>query len=322
MPDGRIVAFDDRVRGPQRFATADIGDFVIRRSDGTPAFFFCNAVDDALMGVTLVVRGEDHLTNTPRQLLLLEALRLPAPDYAHIPLVVGADGAPLSKRTGSRSLQELRAAGYLPAAINNYLARLGHSYDEQRLLPLGDLARQFRLERVHHSPARYDEAQLLHWQREAVRGVAADILWAWMGAEVHGLVPASERAAFIDAVRPNVTFPVDALRWARIVYAEDLALSRPARDVIAAAGAEFFARSLAAAQKLQAPSFEQLATYTGEMTGAAGKSLYQPLRGALTGELHGPEMAKLVPLIGIDRVRQRLQRAAEAGGRKEQRVKT
>ena len=169
VADGRTVEFDDRVRGPQRFATGDIGDFVIRRSDGTPAFFFCNAVDDALMGVTLVVRGDDHLTNTPRQILLLEALRLRAPDYAHIPLVVGADGAPLSKRTGGRSLAGLRDAGYLPAAINNYLARVGHSYDAEGLLSLEELARRFDLARVHHSPARYDETQLLHWQREAVR---------------------------------------------------------------------------------------------------------------------------------------------------------
>ena len=114
VPAARKVGFDDKVRGPQVFDSADIGDFVIRRSDGTPAFFFCNAVDDALMQVTLVVRGEDHLTNTPRQIMLLEALGLPAPEYAHIALVVDADGTPLSKRTGSQSVEELRAAG-LPA---------------------------------------------------------------------------------------------------------------------------------------------------------------------------------------------------------------
>lgn len=317
VPDGRVVEFADRVRGPQRFATEDIGDFVIRRSDGTPAFFFCNALDDALMGVTLVVRGEDHLANTPRQLLVLEALALSAPEYAHIPLVVGADGAPLSKRTGSKSLQELRSAGYLPAAINNYLARLGHTYEEQRFMSLEELARGFDLERVHHSPARYDEPQLLHWQREAVRGAAPDVLWDWMGAEVRALAPTNERDAFIEAVRANVTFPGDALQWARVVYADDLELSRSARDVIGAAGAEFFERSAAAAEKLRMPSFEQLASYTGEMTGRKGKSLFQPLRGALTGELNGPEMAKLVPLIGMARLRKRLRQAARAAGQRD-----
>ena len=112
VPAARKVGFDDKVRGPQVFDSADIGDFVIRRSDGTPAFFFCNAVDDALMDVTLVVRGEDHLTNTPRQIMLLDALGLPAPEYAHIALVMDAYGTPLSKRIFSQSVEELRAAGY------------------------------------------------------------------------------------------------------------------------------------------------------------------------------------------------------------------
>jgi nondiscriminating glutamyl-tRNA synthetase len=162
VADGRFVEFVDGVRGAQRFDTSDIGDFVIRRSDGTPPFFFSNAVDDALMGVTRVVRGDDHLTNTPRQILLLEALGLRIPGYAHIPLVVGADGAPLSKRTGSKSVQQLRAQGFLPLAIDNYLARVGHTYESNQLLELDQLAVQFALEHVHHSPARYDEAQLLH----------------------------------------------------------------------------------------------------------------------------------------------------------------
>ncbi|HLF23712.1 MAG TPA: glutamate--tRNA ligase, partial [Burkholderiales bacterium] len=154
VPEGRTVTFEDRVRGPQSFATDDIGDFVIRRSDGTPAFFFCNAIDDAVMGVTLVVRGEDHLTNTPRQLMLLEALGLPVPQYAHIALVVGADGAPLSKRTGGKSVQELRTAGFLPSAVNNYLARLGHTYDANDFMSLEVLAQNFDLERLHRAPAR------------------------------------------------------------------------------------------------------------------------------------------------------------------------
>src|SRR4030065_308289 len=110
VADGQSVEFDDKVRGRQPFATSDIGDFIIRRSDGTPAFFFFNAIDDALMGVPLVLRGEDHLTNTPRQILLLKTLGLPVPEYAHIALVVGSDGAPLSKRGGSRAGDLRRAA--------------------------------------------------------------------------------------------------------------------------------------------------------------------------------------------------------------------
>ena len=131
VPEQGETVFEDLVRGRQVFAHRDIGDFIIRRADGSPAFFFSNALDDALMGITHVLRGEDHLANTPRQLLLLAALGLPAPRYAHLSLIVGQGGAPLSKREGGGSLRELRAEGLLPEALLNYLARLGHTYAEQ-----------------------------------------------------------------------------------------------------------------------------------------------------------------------------------------------
>jgi len=308
--DGVTVEFDDGVRGPQRFATSDIGDFIVRRSDGTPAFFFCNAVDDALMGVTLVLRGEDHLTNTPRQILLLQALKLPVPRYAHIALVVGADGAPLSKRTGSKSVQELRAAGYLPAAINNYLARLGHTYESNAFMPNPELARQFDLAKLHRSPARYDEAQLLHWQREAVHGADADTLWAWMGTDVHALVPAAKRVDFIEAVRGNAVFPEQARHWAHVVFADDMPLSREARIAIDDAGAEFYAHSLDAMDR-HALDFKAMTGALKQSSGRSGKQLFMPLRAALTGELDGPEMAKLLPLLGAERARQRLTQARD-----------
>ena len=125
VPDDARIEFDDFVHGPQSFVSGDIGDFVIRRADGTAAFFFCNAVDDADMGVTHVLRGEDHLTNTPRQLMLLDALGLTRPVYGHISLIVARDGSPLSKRHGATSVREYREQGYLPEALINHLFRLG-----------------------------------------------------------------------------------------------------------------------------------------------------------------------------------------------------
>src|SRR5690606_32374546 len=117
VPPGQVVSFVDLVHGEQRFNTDDIGDFIIRRTDGSSAFFFSNALDDALMGVTLVLRGDDHMTNTPRQMLILQALNLPVPRYAHVALLLGMDGAPLSKRHGDTSVRELRERGYLPGAL-------------------------------------------------------------------------------------------------------------------------------------------------------------------------------------------------------------
>jgi glutamyl-tRNA synthetase len=305
VDDGRAVEFDDGVRGPQRFATDDIGDFIIRRSDGTPAFFFCNALDDALMGVTLVVRGEDHLTNTPRQILLLKALDLPVPGYAHIALVVGADGAPLSKRTGSQSVQELREAGYLPGAVNNYLARLGHTFESNDYLEPDALARSFATERLHKSPARYDETQLRYWQHQAVRAAGADTLWAWMGEAVSALVPASQRLAFIETVRDNLVFPADARHWARRVYEHPLSPSHEARAVIDNAGAAFYDAARRALDT-HGTDFRAISQELKKQLGVSGKPLFQPLRAALTGELDGPEMAKLLPLIGAERARERL----------------
>jgi glutamyl-tRNA synthetase len=308
VPDGDTVEFHDRVRGPQRFATGDIGDFVIRRSDGTPAFFFSNAVDDALMGVTLVLRGEDHLANTPRQILLLRALGLPVPEYAHIALVVGRDGAPLSKRTGSRSVRELREQGYLPAAVNNYLARLGHTYESNALLDLESLASAFEMARLHKAPAHFDEQHLLHWQREAVHRADSTDLWAWIEPALGGLVPGAERAAFIEAVRGNVVFPPDARHWAERIFSESLTPSHAAREAARAAGEEFFDIARRALEK-HGTDFRALSGMVKQDTGLTGKALFQPLRAALTGELDGPEMVKLLPLIGVERARRRLAQA-------------
>ena len=309
VPEGRTVTFDDRVRGPQSSASDDIGDFVIRRSDGTPAFFFCNAIDDATMGVTLVVRGEDHLTNTFRQLMLFEALGLSAPAYAHIALVIGADGAPLSKRTGSQSAQELRAAGYLPEAVNNYLARLGHTYEATGWLDRKALAAQFDIERLNRAPAHFDPQHLRHWQHEAVRHAPVSELAAWMGDEVHKLVWATQREAFVECVRGNVTFPADALHWARILCSDDVTPSAEARDAIEGAGATFFAHALHALTQ-HGTDFKALSEALKKASGRSGKALFQPLRAALTGELDGPEMAKLLPLLGAERARNRLAKCA------------
>ncbi len=301
----RAIEFDDGVRGPQRFRAADIGDFVIRRSDGTPAFFFSNALDDALMGVTLVLRGEDHLTNTPRQLLLLEALGLPAPAYAHIALVVAADGVPLSKRGGSRAVQDLRAAGYLPGAINNYLARLGHSCEDNGFLAPGELAAKFSAARLHKAPARYDEQQLRHWQREAVRHADFATLREWLGPAGRARVPAEALDDFLDAIRGNATFPPEALGWAERLYAERPALTAAARAAIEAAPGGFFGQAVAALAPEQ--QFTAYAARLQGLSGLKGKALYQPLRAALTGTLDGPELARLLPLIGIERAHRRLE---------------
>ncbi len=313
VPQGETVAFDDLVRGPQRFPGGDIGDFIIRRSDGTPAFFFSNAVDDALMGVTHVLRGEDHLTNTPRQLMILRALDLPAPVYGHLSLLVGEDGSPLSKRHGSRSVRELREQGYLPGAILNYMARLGHSYSSDDYAGLETLARDFSLQRLGKAPARYDAGQLRFWQKEAVNAASDAALLAWFRQSEPGQTLSAEwsderLAALLGVVRDNVEMPADIAAWLERLSGEPLAVSEPERRLLQEAGREFFQSALS---RLDAPhaDFRDFARAVGEATGARGKHLFMPLRVALTGVAHGPEMARVWDWLGEDIRRARLQAA-------------
>ncbi|HEV2333722.1 MAG TPA: glutamate--tRNA ligase [Gammaproteobacteria bacterium] len=311
VPEGGETVFEDLVRGRQAFAHRDIGDFIIRRADGSPAFFFSNAVDDALMGVSHVLRGEDHLANTPRQLLLLQSLGLSAPRYAHLSLIVGQGGAPLSKREGGGSLKDLRAEGILPEGLLNYLARLGHTYAGNALEGFGTLAKGFDVGHLGHSPAHFDHQQLEHWQGEAVRHAGPERLWGWMEAASPGiadLVPAAEREAFVEAVRGNLSRPSEATDWARIVYDEPLTVSAEARAALEAALPKLFEAALAALEA-GAPEFKPFSKAVGAAAGLSGKDLFKPLRAALTGRLDGPEMERLWRLMPPGRVARRLQQA-------------
>lgn len=310
VPLGRTVRFEDGVRGAVKFRTDEIGDFVIRRSDGTPAFFFSNAVDDALMGVTDVVRGEDHIANTPRQLLLLEALELPAPGYHHLPLVNGDDGAPLSKRNGSASIRELREAGVLPLAILNHLARLGHRYEEEGLLSLEGLAQGFDPARIGHSAARHDPRQLEHWQAEALRALSDTDLQAHLaGLGVLEPLPEAGRAEWIALARDNIASVEDARCWVAAFAEDPPPLSEAARGEIEAAGPALFEVALEALDTSR--DFPEMAKAAGAATGRKGRGLFMPLRAALSGQTFGPELPRIREYLGPERTRVRLQAARD-----------
>jgi glutamyl-tRNA synthetase len=308
----RSVDFDDLVHGPRHFSGHDLGDFVVRRADGTAAFLFSNALDDALMQITHVLRGEDHLSNTPRQLLVLEALGLAAPRYGHIPLVHGEDGAPLSKRSGSASVRALRAEGVLPEALCNHLARLGHALASGALMSLAQLAGAFRLDRLGRAAARHDPAQLRHWQREAVHHAQPNRLWTWMETpELARLVPVQERERFVATVQPNLERPGDALAWADRLYSDPPPATDEAREAIATAGPDFYAAALELLPRSR--GFQELSNGLAVATARKGRALYQPLRAALTGATDGPELARVFDLLG-ERVRTRLKAARMLAG--------
>lgn len=311
VPANRIIEFDDLVRGMQRVSSNDIGDFIIRRADKTASFIFCSPLDDALMGINYVLRGDDHLSNTPRQLLLLEALGLTAPQYGHIALILGTDGTPLSKRNGSFSIKQLREDGFLPAAINNYLARLGHYYSQTEWLDEAGLAQHFNVKALSTSPAHFDRNQLLYWQKVGLSQTSAEVLWKWMGSAVAAIVPVAERDTFIATVRHNVVFPVDALQWAETIFQQDtLIYSDTAKASMQQAGAKFFAVAHASLQE-HGVNFAAINKALQQELNVKGKALYQPLRLALTGLDHGPEMAPLLSLLGQEKAAARLLQAQQ-----------
>ena len=303
VPPGRVLAWQDLVRGPQQFHSDVLGDFVIRRADGSAAFLFCNALDDALMRVSHVLRGEDHVANTPRQRLLIDSLGLRAPHYGHLPLLVGEDGAPLSKRDGSASLAELRALGYLPQAVLNLLGRLGHNYAVDGWLDAPARVTGFELGALGRAPARFDLAQLRHWQKEAVQRAPAAVLEAWVSERV----PPGTAAAFVAAVRPNLVLPGDAAEWAALVYGELPGAAGEARALIASAGSPYFEAALAAVAG--GVDYRALIARLRETTGRKGKELFAPLRAALTQRHDGPELAALVAVMPAAQVRARLEAA-------------
>src|SRR5258708_27625882 len=247
VPLGRRIEFVDFVHGPQSFLSDDIGDFVVRRADGTAAFFFCNAVDDADMGVTQVLRGEDHLTNTPRQLMILEALGLRTPSYGHISLIVGNDGSPLSKRHGATSVREYRERGYLPQAMTKHLFRLGHSTPEHGSLSLAQMAGAFDSSHLGRAPARFDEQQLHVWQKEAVHRLSSEEALRWLGPIVPSGLDAAVLHAFIAAVLPNLVLPEDARAWVNIVFGDPPPLADAERQLVLEAGKSYFAAAAEAA---------------------------------------------------------------------------
>lgn len=306
LPETGVIEFEDLVKGQQHFPVEHIGDFIIRRMDEGSAFLFCNAIDDALMGVTHVIRGEDHLTNTPRQLAILQALNLPIPRYGHISLILGKDGTPLSKRNGSRSLKELRELGYLPLAVMNYLARLGHYYESHQLMSFEELGSAFSVENLSHSAARYDEQQLLHWQKEAVQALSTREFWHWMPAPVQARVPSERRDAFIDLIRHNLVFSHEAVNWAEVFLTEQLSYTEAAQAVLRSTPPGFFLIALEALQKGQS-QFADLAAYIKSVHPLQGKALFQPLRVALTGALQGPDMGKVVDFLGPEQMTRRFE---------------
>jgi glutamyl-tRNA synthetase len=317
VPDEGETVVDDAIRGEASFAHVHLDDPVIARADGSVLYNFAVAVDDLDAGITLVVRGEDHLSNTPKQLLVFEALGATPPRYAHLPLLYGPDGKKLSKRHGAASVQELREAGYLPEAVRNYIALLGAGFDpEEEYFDSDELAKRLRLERISRSPAVFDEQKLRHMNGRYLRELPIEELTrrleAFSGRE--GLRGGAEIS------REKIQTLADFWPLSGFLY------DGPVEDPDAwerTIGAEGGVAALTAAREALA----QLDPFTQDAVEAAlrelvamhawkPKAVFQPLRVALAGKTVSPGIFESVALLGrqetLRRVDAALVRAAAA----------
>lgn len=313
VPSQREIVCVDAVRGEVRFHTDVIGDPVIVRADGTPAYNFAVVVDDALMGITHVIRGEDHLSNTPRQVLLYEALGYTAPAFAHLSLVMGPDHTPLSKRHGATSVGEFRAAGILPDALVNYLALIGWSPgDGDELLPIGELARRFALDGVGLRAGVFDPEKLAwvnrHYMKTADPGRLIDAVVPFFAQAGVPMALSDEGRAFLRDVLPIATAAVDRLdqvpgrlsslfQWPGGQALDEPAIAAELETDAAQAVVAALAQRLAEVPRLDRDAFRAVMQHLKERTGQKGKALFHPVRVALTGQIDGPELDLLVPAI-------------------------
>jgi nondiscriminating glutamyl-tRNA synthetase len=314
VPPDREVAFDDVVRGRVTFHTDVIGDPVLLRSDGHPAYNFAVVVDDATMEVTHVVRGEDHVSNTPRQLLIYEALGFAPPVFAHLSLVLGPDHAPLSKRHGVTSVAEFRDRGYLPESLFNYLALIGWSPgNDEELLPPTELARRFRIEDVGHSAGVFDESKLAWVNRHYLKAADPERLAALLAEHLQragrtGVVDAAG-SAYLRSIVPLVSTSVDRLDQAadrlQFLFAWDpeSAVQRPEiRAELEAPSARAVVLQLPvvladAPRLIDRERFRAQVQRLRAATGEKGRALLHPVRIALTGAPEGPELDLAIPAI-------------------------
>lgn len=331
VPEDRgDVVVNDAVHGKVVFDAKELDDFVIFRSDGTPTYNFTTVVDDALMGITHVIRGDDHLSNTPRQIMVYEALGAPVPVFAHLSMILGADGKKLSKRHGATSVEEYRDAGYLSDAFVNYLALLGWSLDgETTIIPRDVLAREFSLDRISKNPATFDPKKLDWVNAEYINRmdnatfVEKILVPQLVEAGLIDAEPAvTPDAAWFDAlaeiVRPRTKMPADAATVAAPIFATAETLAYDEKSVAKGLAKEGMASVLDAARA----ALEALddAAWTAEAIDGALEPLpealdlkkrvvFQAVRVAVCGNLVSPPLGETMALIGREDCLARIDRA-------------
>ena len=313
--EGETV-IDDKVQGEVTFANKDLDDLVLLRSDGNPTYMLAVVVDDHDMGVTHIIRGDDHLTNAARQTQIYQALGWDIPAMAHIPLIHGADGAKLSKRHGALGVDAYRAMGYLPVALRNYLARLGWSHGDKEFFSTDELIAAFDLSAVGRSPSRFDTAKLENVSVNFRRGARHDALFAALIGALPYLPGGPEVAAKLDehkgaqlraavpGLKERAKTLVELLDGAAFLFAtRPLSMDTKAEEILARAGRlhlENLLPRLTGLTDWTAASTEAVVRDYADEQGAKLGSVAQPLRAALTGRSTSPGIFDVLTVLGRD----------------------
>jgi glutamyl-tRNA synthetase len=324
IPAAGTTVVDDLIHGPVTFDHRQLDDWILLRSDGTPTYNFCVVVDDVTMRITHVIRGNDHLSNTPKQVLCYDALEYAVPAFAHVSMILGPDRARLSKRHGATSVQAYREAGFLPEAMVNYLARLGWSSGDQEIFSREELIARFDIKDVSSSGAIFDQAKLEWLSHEYIKTLDGARLAALAAPFVRaaGLTPPADPARFagiLDTLRERAKTLRDLVEVGRFYF------ERP-REYEAAAAAKLFTAAgverlgallerLASVEPFAAPAVEGLYRALAESMGLKLVDLAQLTRLAVTGRTASPPLFDVLALLGRDETLARLRAAREAAGR-------
>ncbi|MEW6063827.1 MAG: glutamate--tRNA ligase [Bacillota bacterium] len=324
VPENQMITIHDHVRGLVEFDSNGIGDFIIMKSDSIPTYNFAVVADDHAMNITHVVRAEEHLSNTPRQILIYDALGWQKPEFAHISLILGKDRTKMSKRHGATSIEQYQNLGYLPEALVNFLALLGWSPGgEEEIFSLQEIVEQFSLDRVAKNPAVFDIDKLNWLNGHYIRQSPVDRLTQLavpylIEAGYLEREPAAEKLAWLEQVvaiaRNYISYMQEITQHVDIFFLDEVtAVEEDARDVqtweqmpvVMKAAIELFSE----APELTEESVKGLIKAVGKQTGLKGKFIFQPLRVAITGRTHGPELHQIIPVIGKERTIARLEAA-------------
>lgn len=323
VPKDQIIEIEDEVRGHVEFETNGIGDFIIARPDGMPMYNFACVVDDHLMKISHVIRGEEHLSNTPRQLLLYQAFGWEAPKFAHISLILNQDRKKMSKRDESiiQFVEQYKELGYLPEAVVNFIALLGWSPGgEEEIFTLAQLEQEFGLERIARSPAVFDTEKLAWMNNVYMKQADTEriVALALPHLQEAGRVSAEPSESELELVRGMTALYQDRMRAAselvaltELFYRDEIVLEAEAEAVAAEPHVKEVAAALlrlvSETEEFTPEHIGKLIKTVGQETGYKGKQLFMPIRVVLTGQNHGPDLNKTIHLLGKDRVIARLQ---------------